>query len=357
MSKSQEYIEKIFSDVLTFEHEVLHVKCDEDRKEIMILMCRDICYESRIAASVNFLKIKSLEQMDFSAVTIVLVELLIAELKSLLEEKRYTAVEIENITKDKQYLKFMYTLMNTYSRRFSSIFYKEVVNTFFELLGVADKPDRVSPVVLEVINGDKKRKSLLEQHSGGQILYKPEQAWMRVKQARDDKKRKSQVYQIEIAKLVRRVDELKLHISAITAAKGLSMSDVKNVSSSLLLDMFSEDDVQLHTKKTMFSYVNSSDMIDVLINTARQAQSVSKTEVMKEDFKRIEAFFVKCKKTNTNSFLENRLKEFKLELEVKSSRYREQHLKLQSLRNRPLDSFDITLKKVKETMVYNLQNL
>jgi hypothetical protein len=135
------------------------------------------------------------------------------------------------------------------------------------------------------------------------------------------------------------------------------MSDVKNVSSSFLLDMFSEDDVQLHTKKTMFSYVNSSDMIDVLINTARQAQSVSKTEVMKEDFKRIEAFFVKCKKTNTNSFLENRLKEFKLELEVKSSRYREQHLKLQSLRNRPLDSFDITLKKVKETMVYNLQNL
>ncbi len=357
MSKSQEYIDTIFSDVLTFENEVLHAKCDEDRKEIMALMCKEICYESRISPTVNFLKIKSLDSMDFSSVTIVLVELLLAELKSLLEEKRYTPVEIDRITKDKKYLKFMYTLMNTYSRRFSSIFYKEVVNTFFELLGVADKAEKVSPVVLEVINANKERRSLLEQHGGGQILYRPEQAWMRVKQARDDKKRKSQVYQIEIARLVRRVDELKLHISAITAAKGLSMSDVKNVSSSLLLDMFSEDDVQLHTKKTMFSYINSGEMIDVLINTARQARSASKTEVMKEDFKRIEEFFLKCKKTNTGSFLQNRFEEFKLELEAKSSRYREQRLKLQSLRNRPLDSFDVTLKKVKEAMVYNLQQL
>jgi len=357
MSKSQEYIDEIFSDVLTFEKEVLQVKCDEDRKEIMILMCKEICYESRIAPTVNFLKIKSLDTMDFSSVTIVLVELLLAELKSLLEEKHYTPVDIERITKDKEYLKFMYTLMSTYSRRFSSIFYKEVVNTFFELLSVADRAENVSPVVLEVINGNKKNKSLLEQHGGGQILYRPEQAWMRVKQARDDKKRKSQVYQIEIAKLVRRVDELKLHISAIAAAKGLSLSDVKNVSSSLLLDMFSEDDVQLHTKKTMFSYMSSGDMIDVLINTARQARLVSKTDVMKEDFKRIDEFFVKCKKTNTNSFLENRFKEYKLELELKSNRYREQRLKLQSLRNRPLDSFDITLKKIKEAMVYNLQHL
>lgn len=357
MSKSQEYIENIFSDVLIFEKEVLQVKCDIDRKEIMALMCKEICYESRIASTVNFLKIKSLDKMDFSAFTIVLVELLMAELKSLLEEKRYTAADIERISKDKTYLKFMYTLMSTYSRRFNSIFYKEVVNTFFELLSVADKAEKVSPVVLEVINGDKERKSLLEQHGGGQILYRPEQAWMRVKQARDDKKRKSQVYQIEIAKLVRRVDELKLHISAITAAKGLSLSDVKNVSSSLLLDMFSEDDVQLHTKKTMFSYINSGEMIDVLINTARQARSVSKTAVMKEDFKRIEEFFVKCKKINTNAFLENRLKEYKHELELKSNRYREQRLKLESLRNKPLDSFDVTLKKVKEAMVYNLQHL
>ncbi len=357
MPKSQEYIDTIFSDVLTFEFEVLHAKCDEDRKEIMTLMCNEVCYESRIAPMVNFLKIKSLDTMDFSSVTIVLVELLLAELKSLLEEKRYTPVEIDRITKDKKYLKFMYTLMSTYFRRFSSIFYKEVVNTFFELLSVADKAERVSHVVLEVINANKERRSLLEQHGGGQILYRPEQAWMRVKQARDDKKRKSQVYQIEIARLVRRVDELKLHISAITAAKGLSMSDVKNVSSSLLLDMFSEDDVQLHTKKTMFSYINSGEMIDVLINTARQARSASKTEVMKEDFKRIEEFFLKCKKTNTGSFLQNRFEEFKLELEAKSSRYREQRLKLQSLRNRPLDSFDVTLKKVKEAMVYNLQQL
>lgn len=357
MSKSQEYIENLFSDVLIFEKEVLHVKCDTDRKEIMALMCKEICYQSRIASTVNFLKIKSLDQMDFSTFTIVLVELLMAELKSLLEEKRYTPTDIEKISKDKKYLKFMYTLMSTYSRRFNSIFYKEVVNTFFELLSLADKAEKVSPVVLEVINGDKERKSLLEQHGGGQILYRPEQAWMRVKQARDDKKRKAQVYQIEIAKLVRRVDELKLHISAIAAAKGVSMSDVKNVSSSLLLDMFSEDDVQLHTKKTMFSYINSGEMIDVLIHTAREAQSVSKTAVMKEDFKRIEEFFVKCKKTNTNSFLDNRFKEYKHELELKSSRYREQRLKLQSLRNRPLDSFDSTLKKVKEAMVYNLQQL
>ena len=357
MSKSQEYIEKIFSDVLAFEKEVLQVKCDEDRKEIMTLMCKDICYESRIAPTVNFLKIKSLDKMDFTSVTIVLVELLLSELKSLLEEKRYTRTDIERITKDKKYLKFMYTLMSTYSRRFSSIFYKEVVNTFFELLGVADRAENVSPVVLEVINGSKEKKSLLEQHGGGQILYRPEQAWMRVRQARDDKKRKSQVHQIEIVKLVKRVDELKLHISAIAAAKGLSMSDVKNVSSSLLLDMFSEDDVQLHTKKTMFSYISSGDMIDVLINTARQARSLSKIEVMKEDFKRIEEFFIKCKKTNTNNFLENRFKEYKLELEVKSNRYREQKLKLQSLRNRPLDSFDVTLKKIKEAMVYNLQHL
>ncbi len=180
---------------------------------------------------------------------------------------------------------------------------------------------------------------------------------MRVKQARDDKSRKVQVYQIEIVKLVRRVDELKLNISAIVAALALSIQDLKKVTPKLLLDMFTEDDdIQLHTKKTMFSYVPAS-KANILIQTASKALTETKVIRERQDYKQIVEFFKRCQKTNNDKYLLDKFDEFKHDLELKSATYRDKRLKLQTLRNRPLDSFDVTLKKVKEAMVYNLQHL
>jgi len=358
MSKSQEYVEYLFSDKLIFEKEVLQVKCDEDRKEVMTLICDDLCNDEKLAPQVNFLKIKSINDLNFGDVSIALVQVLLAELLSFLKEKNFSRVEIESVKKNKGYLKFLYELSQIYMRRFSSLFFKEVVNTFFDLISIADKADSLSPVVLEVISGSKNRKSLLEQHGSGQILYKPEQAWMRVKQARDDKNRQVQVYQVEIVKLVRRVDQLKLHLSAIVAARALSIEDVQNVTPRLLLDMFTdEDDIQLHTKKTMFSYVKAGSMANSLVLIASKAGARSENPSDREDYKKISEFFKKCMTVNTESFLEARFEEFKHELDLKSKRYKEQRLKLKTLRDRPLDSFDLTLKKVKEAMVYNLQHI
>jgi len=358
MSKSQDYLKHTFSNRLIFEEEVLRVKCDEDRKEVMSLICGEICADDTLSKRMNFLKIKSIDELNFEKVNIALVQLLLVELLSLLKEKNFTRVERDTIQKNQQYLKFMYEMAQVYMRRYSSLFFKEIVNTFFDLLSIADKPENLSPVVSEVIHGTEQRKSLLEQHGNGQILYKQEQAWMRVKQARDDKNRQAQVFQVEIVRLVRRVDELKLQISAIVAARALSLVDVKKVTSKLLLDMFTdEDDIQLHTKKTMFSYVPAGDMANALISIAREAAEESKEPSHKSDFLDIADFFKKCKTTNTPVFIQARFEEYKHELTLKSKRYREQRLKLKTLRDRPLDSFDITLKKVKETMVYNLQHL
>jgi len=356
-SRSQVYIEHVFSDKKTFEEEVLHVKCDEDRKEVMSLVCEEICTNEKLAPSINFLKIKSIDDLDFSGLHIALVQVLVSELLSLLKEKHFTRVEIENIRKDKKYLKFIYELAQVYMHRFSSVLYKEVVNTFFDLVSVADRAEKLSPVVLEVIKGSKKRGSMLEMHGAGQVLHKGEQAWMRVKQARDDKKRKVQTYQIETVRLMRRIDYLKLQISAIAASRALSFSDIKNITPKLLLDMFTEDDIQLHTKKTMFSYVASGDMAQALVETANRASSQSESPAERGDYKQIADFFKKCKSVNTKSFIDARFDEYKHELELKSKRYREQRLKMKSIRERPLDSFDVTLKKVKEAMVFNLQNL
>ena len=98
-------------------------------------------------------------------------------------------------------------------------------------------------------------------------------------------------------------------------------------------------------------------MANTLVSTANIAYHQAKHSAEKEDYRRISEFFKKCNSVNTKSFLEARFEEFKHELELKSRRYREQRLKLKTLRDRPLDSFDITLKKAKEAMVYNLQNL
>jgi len=357
-SKSQVYIEHIFSDKLVFEKEVLHVKCDEDRKEVMSLICGEICDSKQLSGKINFLKIRSIDDLDFDGVKIALVQILVAELLSLLKEKHLTRVEIENVKKNKTHLKFIYELAQIYMRRFSGLFYKEVVNTFFDLVSIADRADKLSPVVLEVVRGSKKRKSLLEMHGSGQILYKEEQAWMRVKQAKDDKNRQVQVFQIEIVRLVRRVDQLKLQISAIVAARALSLIDVQKVTPKLLLDMFTdEDDIQLHTKKTMFSYISAGDKANALVIIADKASVQSSVPADKEDYKRIAEFFKKCKSVNTKSYVDARFEDFKRELELKSKRYREQRLKLKTLRDKPLDNFDITLKKVKEAMVYNLQHL
>ncbi len=358
MTKSQAYIQNLFSDKVIFEKEVLHVNCDEDRKEVMSLMCKELCTNSKIAHQINFLKLKSIDDINFDGVNIALVQLLIAELVSLLNERRYTQAEIDSIKKNKVYLKFMYQLAQTYMRRFGTLLYKEVANTFFELIGVADKPENVSKVVHEAINGNDRYNSLLEQHGGGQILYRADQAWMRVKQARDDKNRKVQVFQVEIVKLVKRVDELKLHISAIAASKALTLNEVKKVTPELLIDMFTdEDDIQLHTKKTMFSYVSSEELNNVLIHSAQSAKNGIKDTKLKDEFSQIADFFKKCKSVNTKQFIDSRFEAFKEELKAKIDRYRMQRLKLQTLRDRPLDSFDPTLKRVKEALVYNLQHM
>lgn len=357
-NRSKVYIDRLFSDKKIFEEEVLQVKCDEDRREVMSLVCEEICNDNKLAASINFLKIKSIDDLDFSGVHIALVQVLVGELLSLLKEKRFTHVEVENVRKDKACLKFIYELAQSYMQRFSSVLFKEVVNTFFDLISIAGKAEKLSPVVIEVINGSKKRPSLLELHGHGKVLHKKEQAWMRVKQAKDDKNRQVQTHQIETVRLVRRIDQLKLHISAIVAARALSMSEMKKITPKLLLDMFTdEDNIQLHTKKTMFSYIVGADMYQILIEMAKKAASQSKTSAEKEDYKHIADFFNKCKSVNTKSFIDTRFDEYKHELELKSKRYRQERLKMKSIRERPLDSFDVTLKKVKEAMVYNLQNL
>ncbi len=358
MTKSQAYIQELFSDAKVFEKEVLHVNCDEDRKEVMTLMSKEMCSSSKISHQISFLKLKTINDISFDGINIALVQMFLAELISLLKERRYTFTEIETIKKNKEHLKFLYQLAQSYMRRFGGLLYKEMVNTFFECVGVAGKPEKISKIVDEVINGTETHKSLLEQHGGGQILYKADQAWMRVKQARDDKNRKVQVYQIEIVKLVKRVDELKLHISAIVASRALTLNDIKKVTPQLLLDMFTdEDDIQLHTKKTMFSYLSSDELLNVLINTANSASHTAKEEKNKDDFSHIADFFKKCKSSNSKELINTRFEAFKEELKLKSDYYRQQRLKLQTLRERPLDSFDITLKRVKEAMVYNLQNM
>ncbi len=358
MGISQEYIQNIFSDRKVFEKEVLHVNCDADRQEVMLLLSKELCTKSKIAHQISFLKLKSINDLDFGSVKIVLVQMLLAELISLLKEKRFTQIEIDNIKRNKPYLKFIYQLVQSYMHRFGTIFYKEVVNTFFDRISLADKPENIAKVVQEAIDGNKRYKSLLEQHTGGQILYKSAQAWMRVKQARDDKNRAAQKYQIEIVKLVKRVDELKLHISAIVASKALTLNEVKKITPQLLIDMFTdEDNVQLHTKKTMFSYVSSPELTNILIGSAQTAVVQVKDPKERDEFSQIADFFKKCKSVNTPEFVDNKFEEYKKELQIKSDRYRQQRLKLQTLRDRPLDSFDVTLKLIKEVMVYNLQNM
>lgn len=358
MGISQDYIQNIFSDHKIFEKEVLYVSCDADRQEVMHLLAKELCTKSKIANKISFLKLKSINDLDFDGVNITLVQMLLTELVSLLKEKRFTHVEIEEIKKNKLYLKFIYKLVQAYMHRFSTVVYKEVVNTFFERISVADKPENIAKVVQEAIDGNKRYKSLLEQHTGGQILYKSAQAWMRVKQARDEKNRKAQKYQIEIVKLVKRVDQLKLHISSIVASKALTLNEVKKITPQLLIDMFTdEDNIQLHTKKTMFSYVCSPELTNILIGSAQTAVSQVKDPKERDDFSHIADFFKKCKNINTPEFVDMKFEEFKKELQVKSDRYRQQRLKLQTLRARPLDSFDVTLKLIKEVMVYNLQNM
>lgn len=356
MSKSREYIENLFSDVAVFEKEVLHVSSDPDRQDVVQMISKDICNEGDIASKISFLKIKSIDELDFSKVNIVFVQIILEEVFAVLHENRCSKVEINSVKNDKEKLKFIYALVKNYMRRFNSVLYKEVVNTFFELVSVAHRTESLSKVVNEVVCGSVKHKSLIEHHDGGQILYKPEQAWIRVKQARDDKMRKVQVHQVEIMSILKRVDYIKLHISAIVAANALSLNEVKNVTPNLLLDMFTDEkNIHLHTKKTMFSYVSSGEQANILSRTAHAAKNQSKDPHTQHDYQEIADFFTKCNAKNSKGHLRARLENLKNELEVKNDQYRRERLEMKAIRDRPLDSFDATLSRIKESMIYNLQ--
>jgi len=357
MSKSQEYLEHIFSDKLTFEKDVLLVSCDEDRKEIMTLLSKELCLTENLASEINFLKLKSINNLNFKNVSIVLVQLLMAELISLLKEKNFTRTEIENVSKNRQYLKFIYELVQVYLRRFSDILYKEVVCTFFDLVSVSSKPAELKKIVLEVIDGTKSISSFLEKDGSVRILRKPEQLWMRVKQASNDKSRQAQVFQVEITRLVKRIDELKLHISSIQAAKILSVDEVRNISPVLLRDMFTTEDIKLQNQTTMFSYIREKEILNILLDIALKAKVNSKKPEEKNDFASISTFFLKCKKVNNEKYIDEKLKEYKHELELKTKKYQNQSMKLNVVREKALYTFDSTLKRITDSMVYNFRHL
>lgn len=130
-----EYLEKIFEDVSLFEWEILHVTTSQDRQEVMEILSKTLVRET-IKEKVNFLYLKHLSDFDLNAIKPALFKEMVNEYMTFAVDVLY--LDKDEVSKDMgPKVSFIYAIVDSYMKNYSSLLYQEIIDTFIELAQTA----------------------------------------------------------------------------------------------------------------------------------------------------------------------------------------------------------------------------
>lgn len=147
-------INDIFTKRIIFERDVLNVRSQKERSEIMHLLAKTIVRDT-LKEHLNFLYINNM--LDFTLKHVV--NILFKEIAS---EWISYAIEVLNCSKDEALselqdssrVKFVHQLVESYYRSYKDYIYEEISNTFIELLASMNQDSPKILLVNAVINSD-----------------------------------------------------------------------------------------------------------------------------------------------------------------------------------------------------------
>ena len=191
--EKEKLVVELFSNKILFELDVLSVKSEKDRLEIInILVERFI--RDLLKNELNFLYMQDFKRFKFSLIINLL-------FKEIADEWLGFSSDILNFSKeealgeiqDKKRIAFIYALSQEYFLEYKNLFFTEISNTFLELAEVSISSRRNNQLIEYVLQ------SSLVKDRGIVIIQSYSQLLARIKSAKNYKSEKLSILQVKIA--------------------------------------------------------------------------------------------------------------------------------------------------------------
>jgi len=357
MSENQEFIDYIFSEKQYFLDEIFALESKEQEHELIKEFAYEIIYESPMRTRLNFCHMKSFAQFDAKKIPIQMTQIFMHEVHNfLVDDGGFTQEEIESATTDKKHLQFLYTISLEYFKQFRPMFYKIVVDSFFDLLKDVNSIKEIPEIAMEVVKGTVKHRSLMLETKTLQVANKPDQIWMQVQQANQKITKGINSLTSEIDSFEKKAKVLKMKLEAMDEAKKLTLDDLEEYSIEDIRDIFTEEDDDNKFERLILSFLSAGEMCYTMEQKAERGMINAKLPSQKADYKKIMEFFKSKKLNNTENALKIHYNDAMEELPKREKSIETRKEKLAVIEEKTLDQIEPFLKKVKEVMVKNLMH-
>ena len=191
--EKEKLVVDLFSNKILFELDVLSVKSEKDRLEIInILVERFI--RDLLKNELNFLYMQDFKRFKFSLIINLLFKEIADEWLGFSSDiLHFSKEEALGEIQDKKRIAFIYALSQEYFLEYKNLFFTEISNTFLELAEVSISSQRNNQLIEYILQ------STLVKDRGIVVIQNYSQLLARVKSAKNYKSEKLSILQVKIA--------------------------------------------------------------------------------------------------------------------------------------------------------------
>ena len=178
-SEREELVDRIFKRKAIFEKEVLNITSDADRAEIMQILAK-LLVRDTLKDELNFLYMEDFSKFTFKPIVNILFKEIANEwISYAMEELGYSKDEALAEIQTKKRVLFIRSLVSKYYEKYKQYIFREVADTFIELIKTIPHAKIGNRLVNEVLKSD------LVVHNNVIAMYNFRQLWSRVKAAQN----------------------------------------------------------------------------------------------------------------------------------------------------------------------------
>ncbi len=197
---TEELIESIFAKKFIFEKEVLNIRSEKDKSNIMHILATSLV-RNILKEHLNFVYLNKLSDFTLKHIINILFKKIASEwVMFAMEILKYSREEALEELQKRNRAKYIHSLAEDYYRNYKEFFYEEISNSFIELLASMNPSSDKIKLVNAVINSDLiANRSILNINSFDQL-------YQRVISAKNSKNMQIRVLQIKISNILVKLD-------------------------------------------------------------------------------------------------------------------------------------------------------
>ena len=186
------------------------------------------------------------------------------------------------------------------------------------------------------------------------MATKAEQVWMRVRQARLERKKILDEEHKNVEYYEKKLEGIKKNIIAMRKASKLTLKALKEYSEQQLIEIALNDEGKFTEQKRVMQFVPKGDMTMYLQEKADRGARGARTPMQKEDGKKALKWYQNLHINNTEKNLKQKLQEYNNMLPEYEIKLKSAKSKYEKLEEKGIEFYDANLKVMKQIMIKNL---